>query len=65
MLAAHDLQARRGWRGLPATGRGASATALGWTLDLVPLLRGPTPSLQAYTLAAIDRRRDVAQARLR
>jgi hypothetical protein len=65
VLVAHELQARRGWRGVPATGRGASATALGWALGLTPLRRDPTLSLQAYTLAAIDCWRDQAQARLR
>jgi hypothetical protein len=42
-----------------------AGAAPGWTLDLTPLRRDPTLSLQAYTLASIDCWRDQAQARLR
>jgi LmbE family N-acetylglucosaminyl deacetylase len=41
------------------------STALTWAIDLTPLLTEPNLSLEAYTLAAIDRLRSDVQGRLR
>lgn len=41
------------------------ASALTWAIDLTPLLRDPSLSLEAYTLAAIDRLRDDVAHRIR
>jgi LmbE family N-acetylglucosaminyl deacetylase len=63
----YDL-ATLGRRRAHATYRDANAadaaTALTWAIDLTPLLLDTSLSLQAYTLAAIDRLRDDVQARL-
>ena len=40
------------------------ATALTWAIDLTPLLRNPALTLEAYTLAAIDRLKDDVRARI-
>lgn len=40
------------------------STGLTWAIDLTPLLLNPSLSLEAYTVAAIDRLRDDVQARL-
>ncbi len=40
------------------------ATALTWAIDLTPLLRNPALTLEAYTLAAIDRLKNDVRARI-